>query len=115
MSVGRAVAAVVAHDGRLDQAGAVAVGTNGQHEHAMTRVLVREPDRAGAGIRSGSRSLPHRMSHNSVTDERAQFGLGHSLTSTRSTMPTIAASTGAPFRPSASPAARPSMTIRTFS
>src|SRR5262249_28313350 len=36
-------------------------------------------------------------------------------TSTRSMMPTIAASTGAPFRPSASPAARPSSTISTFS
>src|SRR5215210_2294671 len=36
-------------------------------------------------------------------------------TSTRSMMPTIAASTGAPLRPSASPAARPSRTTSTFS
>ena len=48
--------------------------------------------------------------------ERApELLLGHSSTSTESTMPIMAASTGAPFRPSASPAARPSITTSTFS
>ena len=39
MSVGLAVTTVIAHDGWLDQARTVIVGTDWQNEHRMTRML----------------------------------------------------------------------------
>ena len=63
--------------------------------------------------RLGRRALP--VARDGVAYQRAQFLFGHSCTSTLSTMPMMAASTGAPLRPSASPAARPSSTISTRS
>jgi hypothetical protein len=114
MSVRLAVATVIAHDGGLDQARPIAVAADGQHEHGVTRVLARESwDLDTAHVRRGD--ILSRVSRNDIPDERAQLGLRHSCTSTWSTIPMIAASTGAPFRPRASPAARPSMTMSTRS
>src|SRR5262245_24797409 len=60
------------------------------------------------------RSRTMQMPLDGFAHEYPQFLLVHSK-STRSTMPTIAASTGAAVFPIASPAARPSSTISTFS
>ena len=110
MAVGLTVAAVIAHHGRLDEAGSIGVGARGQREHAVARVEVKE---RGGGW-SGSRHLAA-VSSDSVSYKIPQFLLRHGTRSTVSMMPITAASTGASLRPSASPAARPSMTIRTFS
>jgi hypothetical protein len=75
--------------------------------------------------RQGSRFLLHVL-RDRLADEVPKFGFCHmrtatsyqlsvSMMSTRSMMPTIAASTGAHLLPRASPAARPSNTINTFS
>ena len=78
----------------------------------------RRPRRTEDGPCSRSRGCPGRpaVPRDGVAHQRAQF-LFRDLhrTSTWSMMPTIAASTGAAFRPSASPAARPSSTTSTFS
>src|SRR5690349_21126038 len=101
MAVGFAVAAVITRDGRLDDARAVGVVAGRQHEHRMAGVmLMRNVGQPGGLL------LPESASNN-LSDERTQFRLVHSCTSTESMMPTIAASTGAPLRPRASPAARP--------
>jgi hypothetical protein len=62
---------VIAHDGRLDDAGAFGVGAGGDRKRQVRRVqLVREVrgiSRAGS-LHPGNR----------VADERAEFLLGHS-------------------------------------
>ena len=77
----------------------------------LTRVAMARRRRLGRSRAVRRRAVPG----DRVTHERPQFLLGHSTASTWSTMPMIAASTGAPLRPSASPAARPSITTSTFS
>lgn len=80
MAVRLAITAVIAHDGRFDQARAVAVGTDRQDEHGMTRMLTHEPRRLDRA-RIGGRLLTC-MTSNDIADQRAQFGLSHSRTST---------------------------------
>jgi hypothetical protein len=111
VSPGLAVPAVVAHDRRLDQTMAFGPRVRIQAERQMARVVP-----VGSTLRLGR---PARRVF-SVTgddrpDEAAQLLLVHDVTSTVSMMPTTAASTGASVRPRICPAARPSMTISTFS
>src|SRR2546423_13267610 len=109
MSHRLAVAAVIAHHGGFDDAGAFLVGAGLQREYRVARVPVRRVQKAPP-CRGGCPHTADRLTH-----ELPQFLLGHSCTSTLSMMPMTAASTGAAFRPRASPAARPSMTTSTFS
>src|SRR5262245_5837685 len=106
-----AVAAVIAHDGGFDDAGTRFLCA-GRHVECPVTWMPEE----GRGF-EGSQIRGLRTVHtgNRLPDELPQFLFGHSCTSTASTIPTMAASTGAPLRPSASPAARPSMTTSTFS
>src|SRR5579872_73462 len=115
MAVRLAVPAVIAGDARLDEARAI---------RRRQRVLVvagGQMDQARR-VRHGELGGPRLDAADHVADERAErlfvqrVRLGtHACTSTASTMPTIAASTAAPLRPSASPAALPSNTTSTFS
>jgi hypothetical protein len=110
VSPGLAVPAVVAHDRGLDQTMAFGPRVRIEAEHQMARVVPVGTLRPGG--------LAHRVF--SVTgddrpDEAAELLLVHDVTSTVSMMPTTAASTGASVRPRICPAARPSMTISTFS
>jgi hypothetical protein len=103
---------VVAADGRLDQAGTIAIAAARQWKECMARV-VAEKRRNGRGVVSralAADSAPHRF-----PNDLPQLVFPHDCTSTLSMIPTIAASTGAAFRPSVSPAARPSTTTSTFS
>src|SRR5262249_4065193 len=111
--VGQTVSAVVAADGRLDEAGAIAVAAAHEGQPGEACVSVRHVRVHVAPARS------HGYAGDRRTHHLAQLLFGHPVhsatTSTRSTMPIMAASTGAALRPSASPAARPSNTTRTFS
>src|SRR5436190_15039802 len=114
MSVRLAIAAVIAGHAGLDQAGSVrrrqrVLVVAGVRREVQQRGRIRRP-RRGAGA-AGVAIEPRQR----LADERAQRVLVHAPTSTWSMMPMIAASTAAAFLPSASPAALPSMTTRTFS
>src|SRR4030095_13889688 len=120
MSHRLAVAAVIAHDRRLDDAGAFGVGAGRDGEREVRGVIRQVQQVRGVQwVRKGGlvwgcdRGALH--PGNRLTHHRAEFVVGHSWISMLSMMPTMAASTGAPLRPSASPAARPSSTISTFS
>src|SRR5215510_10195782 len=104
------VAAVIAHHRRLDDAGAFGVGAGGNLERKVRRVRKVQPVRLVRGCDRAALDPGYRLTHH-----HAELVVGHSWISTLSMMPTIAASTGAALRPSASPAARPSSTISTFS
>src|SRR5688572_13319577 len=113
MSVGFAVATVIAHHCGLDHAGAVIRRPIRQRrEHAVAGVKAegRHRRRGLAG-----RFCAAHVLGNGGANECAQLIVVHSLMSTVSMIPTTAASTGAPLRPSASPAARPSITTSTLS
>src|SRR5712691_10763892 len=122
MSHRLAVAAVIAHHGGFDDAGAFLVGAGLHREYRVARVSVRRVQPAFAlcvsavrrSFSGGGKDPPYRggcpHTADRLTHELPQFLLGHSCTSTLSMMPMTAASTGAAFRPRASPAARPSMT-----
>src|SRR5688572_5170833 len=107
VAVRLAIAAVIAHHCGFDKAGSIGVGARRHREHAVARMEVEER-------RSRPRGLGHRsrMAGDCLTHEGSQLLFSHPTTSTVSMIPTTAASTGASFLPSASPAARPSITIR---
>src|SRR6185295_3768775 len=112
VSVRLAVAAVIARHAGLDDAGAVG---GGQVVLVVARVRrqadhVEELRRAAAGQIAARLHPRDRLAH-----QGAKCVLVHAPTSTTSTMPMIAASTAANFRPSACPAAFPSITTSTFS
>ena len=98
-----------AADGGLDQTGAIAVAAAGERQQEVARVGARQHC---VRIDVAPRTRPP---CDDVTYDCAQLVVGHGITSTVSMIPTIAASTGAPFFWSTSPAARPSSTISTFS
>src|SRR5215212_7302706 len=100
-----AVAAMVARDCRLDHARAARFGSRGHAEGCVAGVCpdVQEGHRAimcvWPGLRIGAQAIGHDTA-NQVTE----LLVGHGCTSagsqsTRSTIPRIAASTGAPRRP----------------
>ena len=101
-------------DGRLDQAGtvAVAVAAARQWKERMARVLAAKGRNERCVI---PRALAADSAPNRFPDDFPQLVFRHDCTSTASMIPTIAASTGAAFRPRVSPAARPSTTTSTFS
>jgi hypothetical protein len=114
MAVRLTVTAVIAHDRRFDDAGTL--GARGHcelSEACGNSSALRLPADASA-FASGGGSLPE-LPRNRFAYQRSQFLVCHAVTSTLSMIPTIAASTGAAFLPSASPAARPSITTRTLS
>jgi len=104
-----AVPAMITTHGRLDQAGAVAVAAGKEREAFVTGV-------ASLGRRLSGRhdGLGLQMPGDRVAHQVAKFGVIHT-TSTESTMPMTAVSTGTAFLFSTSPAARPSSTMSTFS
>src|SRR4051794_1881599 len=109
MTVRFAIAAVIAHHRRLDQTGAVGVHAVRQEQQPVAGMQPRR--------RLGTNGLTARddAARDDLANDRPQLLFGHSCMSTASTMPITAASTGAPFRPSALPAARPSITTITRS
>src|SRR5262245_65965425 len=122
MPVALAVVAVIAANAGFDDTGVVDV--DDVHEDRVTGMVdcrrdcsgvADEPARFGLGRCAGRTGAE--MSRDSITDQGAKLELVHgvSFNVTRSTMPMIAASTGAALRRSASPAARPSITISTRS
>src|SRR5262249_33985447 len=113
VAVRLAVTAVVAADGRLDEARAIAVAALRKGQPSMAGVHTD----VDFGLERVRQRHPARED---VADDRAQLLVVPQIsagpsTCTSSMMPTIAASTGAALRPSASPAARPSSTMSTFS
>ena len=109
------IAAVIAHDGGLDDARAFDVGTGRGRRTSRGRcAVVRPARRARSGASGRAPRGRGRRAHSgdraiaSRTSARSSCSVIPS-TSTLSMMPMTAASTGAPLRPSASPAARPSM------
>src|ERR1041385_2799919 len=113
MAVRLTVPAMIAPDARLDEARSVR-----RRQRVLVVARVRgEMDqvrRIRRRLLTGARLDPP----DHVADERAQgvfVHRAHAWISTKSMMPTIAASTAAPLRRSASPAALPSNTTRTFS
>ena len=122
VAVGLAVAAVIAHHRGLDDAGAVGVGAGRHGEHPVAwRGGERPPGPARERCARSRRldTVPGDRAHGRAAPVvkllPSPLRACEAGTSTVSMMPTTAASTGASLRPSASPAARPSMTIRTFS
>lgn len=103
---------MIAADGRLDQAGTIAVAAARDWKERVARVLAEN----GHNRRVvATRALPADSTSHRFPDDFPQLVFRHDCTSTLSMIPTIAASTGAAFRPSVSPAARPSTTTSTFS
>src|SRR5687767_13783935 len=90
-SVRQTETAVVAADGGLDQTGPIAVAAASERQQKVARVAARQIQ---VGIDSGPRTRPP---GDDVTHDRSQLVVGHGSTSTISMIPTIAASTGAPF------------------
>ena len=116
VAVRLAVAAVVARHGGLDDARPVRVGAGGNGKQRVAGVLTIDGECAAGAAAAGAspRDRP-RGARSRHARARAAPVRSCRSTSTLSTMPMIAASTGAPLRPSASPAARPSITTSTFS
>src|SRR4051812_36682604 len=110
MSVRLAVAAVIAAHAGLDEARAV-----GRREVVLVVARMRAGVEQRRRIRSHGRLGRGTEARDRLAHEGAQRVFVHALTSTASMMPIIAASTAAAFFPSASPAALPSITTRTFS
>ncbi len=113
MAVGLTVTAVIAHDRRFDDARAFRAGWHRELSEACGNPsALRLP--AEARIASEGGSVPE-LPRDRLAHQRPHFLICHSVTSTLSMIPMIAASTGAAFLPSASPAARPSITTSTLS
>src|SRR5690242_8883792 len=110
MPVSLAVAAVVAGNAGLDEARPV---RRRQVVGVVARMCGERDERRRVGCGRVRRARVD--ARDGLPYERAQSVFVHALTSTASTMPMIAASTAAALRPSASPAALPSMTTSTFS
>src|SRR5687767_6192397 len=102
MAVTLAVVAVRAGDGRLDDTGAVFIEAR-DVVHAMAGVQARV-DHCGARLRLAARRGAAQLFRDRLAHERSKLVVVHATSKvTSSTMPMIAASTGAPFLPSASP------------
>lgn len=78
MTVGLAVAAVIAHDGGLDQAGAIRIRAFRQCKHRVTGMSARKGRDARDALLRGSIGTDTR---DDITNQCAQLGLGHSLMS----------------------------------
>src|SRR5919112_3324304 len=109
MTVRLAVPAMGTRHGRLDDARIAAA------RDVELTVADAQSVRIHIEIRQGPKMTSGPLPRDRFTHEQTEFVLGHSCTSTASMMPMIAASTGAPFAPIASFAARPSITTSTFS
>src|SRR4029453_14656065 len=119
VAVGLAEPAVgTAHLG-LDHARRIWLGRGQEQETAGGWVCLPGGGGRGAGQGFRAQGLGPEMRRDGVAHQQAQFVVVHHHTSSvfwsSSTMPMIAASTGAPLRPSASPAALPSITNSTRS
>src|ERR687897_3536179 len=122
MTVRLAEPAVIAAHSRLDDAHAVIdLATREDLEDDVAGVMAglkagTTDDRRTVVVLGFSRALwPAQMPFYGFTNECTDVLFVHTGRSTVSTMPTIAASTGAAFLPIASLAARPSRTMSTFS
>jgi hypothetical protein len=103
---------VIAAYRRLDQTGAVAFAASRDRQQRVAGVRVIERRR---GVQRAGGGSVIDVPRDGLAYERSHLLLCHGARSTSSTMPMMAASTGAAFVPSTSPAARPSSTTSTFS